>query len=107
MEKKADQLACIRKEALGMELMPTKTMVRCCIIGNAQMHSKAFYNSKVGLGYMVNSALSLQKKIDINLQDWLRLGPCAFHNSFSLTGPQLLILNSHLLYQASLPYVKF
>ena len=35
LEKKADQLLCVRKEALGTRLMPTKTMVRCCIIGNA------------------------------------------------------------------------
>ena len=29
LEKKADQLHCVRKEALKMRLMPTKTMVRC------------------------------------------------------------------------------
>ena len=30
LEKKAYQLLCLRKEALGMRLMPTKTMVRHC-----------------------------------------------------------------------------
>ena len=35
LEKKADQLLCLREEALGTRLMTTKTMVRCYVIGNA------------------------------------------------------------------------
>ena len=71
------------------------------------MCSKAFSTSKVGLDYVGSSAISLQKEIDINLQAWLCCGHYAFHNSVSFTRLQLHILNSHLLYQASLPYVKF
>ena len=39
--------------------MLTKTMVRPYVIGNVQLRSKAFYTSKVGLGYIENSAISL------------------------------------------------
>ena len=87
--------------------MFTVTMIRCYIIGNMQMCSKGFYFSKVGLGYRENSAISLYKKSDINLQSWLILGHYAFHNSVSFTRLQLAILNSCLLYQASLLNVKF
>ena len=59
LEKKADQSLRVRKEALGLMLMSTMTMIRCYIIGNVQMCSKAFYFSKVGLGYIGNSAISL------------------------------------------------
>ena len=31
------------------------------------MYSKVFYTSKVGLGYIGNSVISLKKKTDINL----------------------------------------
>ena len=105
--KKADQSFCVRKEALGLMLMSIMPMIRCYIIGNVQMCSKAFYFSKVGLGYIGNSAISLQKKIDINLRARLCLGHYAFHNSACLIRLQLPVLNSRLLYQASLPYVKF
>ena len=44
------------------------------------MCSKAVNTSKVGLGYIENSAISLSKKIDINLLAWLCLGHYAFHN---------------------------
>ena len=57
--KKADQSFCVRKEALGLMLMSIMPMIRCYIIGNVQMCSKAFYFSKVGLGYIGNSAISL------------------------------------------------
>ena len=87
--------------------MSTMTTIRCYIIVNVQMCSKAFYFSKVGLGYIGNSAISLQKKSDINLQSWLSLGHYAFHNSVSLTRLQLPVLNSCLLYQASLLKLKF
>ena len=33
--QKADQSLCVRKEALGTRLIPTKTMVRCYVIGIA------------------------------------------------------------------------
>ena len=56
------------------------------------MHSKAFCASKVELGYIGNSAISLQKKIDINLQAWLCLEHYAFHDSVSLTRLQLPFL---------------
>ena len=59
LEKKADQSLCVRKEALGLMLMSIMPMIRCYIIGNVQMCSKAFYFSKVGLGYIGNSAISL------------------------------------------------
>ena len=45
------------------------------------MRSKAFSTAKVGLDYVGSSAISLQKKIDINLQAWLFWGHYAFHNS--------------------------
>ena len=59
LEKKANQSLCDRKEALRMRLMSTKTMVRCYVMGNVYMCSKAFYTSKVGLSYIGNSAISL------------------------------------------------
>ena len=59
MEKKADKSLGVRKEVLGTRLMPTKPMVRRYVIGNAYMRSKEFYNFKVGLGYIGNSAISL------------------------------------------------
>ena len=34
LEKKSDQSFCVRKEALGTQLMPTKTMVRPYVICN-------------------------------------------------------------------------
>ena len=71
------------------------------------MCSKAFYTSKVGLGYIGNSAISLQKKIDINLRVRLCSRHYAFHNSVSLIRAQLSVLNSHLLDHASLPYARF
>ena len=71
------------------------------------MRSKALYTSGVGLGNIGNSAISLEKKNDINLPALLCLGHYAFHNSVSLTRPQLPVLNSHLLCEVSLPYVKF
>ena len=61
------------------------------------MRAKAFYTSKVGLNYIGNSAISLQKKIDVNLRAWLCSEHYAFHNSVSLTGLQLPFLNSFLL----------
>ena len=69
------------------------------------MQSKAFIASKVGYGYIENSTISLSKKIDINLQACV-WGINAFHNSVSLT-TGLQLPNFHLLYQTSLPYVKF
>ena len=108
LEMTADQSLCIKKKALGTKLMPTKTMVRPYVIGNVWMYSKAFYTSKVRLYYIGNSAISLYKKIiDINLWAQLCLGHYSFHNSVSHTRLQLPVLNSSLLYQASLPYVKF
>ena len=71
------------------------------------MRSKAFDTSKVGLGYIGNSAISLLKKNDTNLRAWLCSEYYALHNSVSLTMLQLPVLNSRLPYQASLPYVKF
>ena len=71
------------------------------------MRSKALYTSKVGIGYKGNSAISLLKKIDINLRTRLCSGHYAFHNSVSRSRLQLPVLNSRLLYQASLPYLKF
>ena len=71
------------------------------------MWSKALYTSKVGLGYIGNSAISLKKIIDINLRAWLCLGHYAFRNSVSLTRLLLPVLNSCLLYQASLRSIKF
>ena len=62
---------------------------------------------KKGLGYIGNSVISLWEKIDINLRARLCLVHYAFHNSVSLTRLQLPVLNSSLLYQASLPYAKF
>ena len=59
LESNADQSLCITKEALGTRLMPPKTMIRCYNISNVQMSSKAFYTSKVGLGYIGYSAISL------------------------------------------------
>ena len=59
------------------------------------------------LSYIWNSAISLWKNIDINLRAQLCSGHYAFHNSVSLTKLQLPILNSRLLYQASLLYAKF
>ena len=56
------------------------------------MRSKAFGTSKVGLGYIENSAISLKKKIDINLRARLCSGHYAFHNqsasqfSFAISG---------------------
>ena len=35
LEKKTAQSLCVRKEALGARMMPTKTMVRHYVIGNA------------------------------------------------------------------------
>ena len=49
--------------------------------------------------------LVCRKKIDSNLQACLCSGHFVFHNSVSLTRLQLPVLNSCLLYQASLPYV--
>ena len=60
------------------------------------MLSKAFYTSKVGLGFIANSAISLMKKIDINLQARLCSAYYAFHNSVSLARLQLPVLNSCL-----------
>ena len=104
-------ITCDRKEALGMRLMSTKTMVRCYVMGNVYMCSKAFYTSKVELGYIGNSAISLQKKIDINLQVWLCSNLFDFGShyqiSVSLTRPQFPVLHFCLLYQTSLPYIKF
>ena len=60
---------------------------------------------KKGLGYIGNSVISLWEKIDLRAR--LCLVHYAFHNSVSLTRLQLPVLNSSLLYQASLPYVKF
>ena len=62
------------------------------------MRSKTFYASKVGLGYIGNSTISLQKKTDINLRAWLCLAHYAFHNSVSRTRIQLrfLILVSYI-----------
>ena len=54
--------SCVRKEALGLSLMSTVTMIRCYIIANMQMCPKAFYFSKEGLGYTGNSALVCSKK---------------------------------------------
>ena len=56
------------------------------------MCSKTFYTSKMGLGYTGNSAISLSKKTDINLQALLCLGHYAFHDSVSLTRLQLPFL---------------
>ena len=70
------------------------------------MRSKALYISEVGLGYIGNSAIVLEKKTDINLPAQLSLEHYVFHSSVSLNRLQLPILNSHLLYQRSLPYVK-
>ena len=56
------------------------------------MRSKAFYTSKVGLGYVGNSAMSLLKKTDNNVRAWLCLGHYAFHNSVSCTRLQLQFL---------------
>ena len=100
LEKKADQLLCVRKEALGTRLMPKKTMVRRCVIGNT-------LNSFKRVAYIGNSAISLLKIIDINLRTQPCSGHYVFHNSVSLNRLQLPVLNSHLLYQASLPYVEF
>ena len=69
------------------------------------MSSKALGTSKVGLAYIKNSVITLYKKIDINLRARLCSGHYAIHNSVSLTWLQLP--DSCLLYQASLPYVKF
>ena len=44
---------------------------------------------------------------DVNLRAQLCSGHYAFHNSVSLTRLQPPVLNSHLLYQVYLPYVKF
>ena len=52
LEKKTNQLLCIEKEALETRLTLTKTMVRCWVISNVQMRSKAFSTSKVGLVYI-------------------------------------------------------
>ena len=71
------------------------------------MRSKAFDTSKVELGYIGNSTISLLKKIDINLRAGICLGHYAFHNLVSLTRLQLPVLNYCFLYQASLLYVKF
>ena len=60
---------------------------------------KTFSTSKVGLAYIENSAISLQKKIDINLRARLCSGHYAFHNSVSLTRLQLPVLNSCLLFR--------
>ena len=70
------------------------------------MISKAFFFSKERLDDIGNSVISMWKKIDINLQVWLCSGHYAFHNLVSLIRLQLPV-NSQLLYQASLLYVKF
>ena len=49
------------------------------------MHSKAFDTSKVGLGYIGNSAINLKKKTDTNLRAQLCLRHYGFHNSASLS----------------------
>ena len=49
------------------------------------MRSKAFSTSNVGLAYIDHSAISLLKKIHINLRARLWSGHYAFHNSVSLT----------------------
>ena len=100
LEKKADQWLCVRKDTLGTRMLPTETMVRHYVIGNAKICLKALYTSKVGLGYIGNFAITLWKKIDFNLWTRLCFGHYAFHNSVSLTRLQLLINNSRLLYQA-------
>ena len=68
------------------------------------MCSKAFCTSKVGLGYIENSAISLTKKTD-NLRTRLCLGHSAFHNSVSLTRIQLpfltLVCYIRLVYRIS------
>ena len=57
--EESDQSLCVRKEALELMLMSIVPMIRCYIIVNVQMCSKASYFSKVGLGYIGNSAISL------------------------------------------------
>ena len=87
--------SCVRKEALGLSLMSTVTMIRCYIIGNMQMCPKAFYFSKVGLGYIGNSALVYRKKSDTNLQSWLSLGIMHFIIQSALLGysfPSLILV---------------
>ena len=69
------------------------------------MRWKAFGTSKVGLAYIENSTISLEKKIPINLRARLCSGHYAFYNSVSLTWLQLP--NYCLLQQARLLYVKF
>ena len=64
------------------------------------MRSKAFYFSKEGLFYIGNSAISLWKKIDINVRARLFSGHYAFKNSVSSTRLPLPVLNSSLLNQA-------
>ena len=58
-EKKTDQSLCVRKEALGTMLMPTKTMVRAIQKNSKAENSKALGTSKVGLAYIEYSAISL------------------------------------------------
>ena len=70
---------------------------------SVQTHS----TSKVGHVNIGNSAITLEKKLDINLRAWKCSGHYAFRNSVSLTRLQLLVLNSCLLYQASLLCIKF
>ena len=48
-----------------------------------------------------------KKKKKKNLRAQLCSGHHAFHNSVSLTRIQLPVLNSRVLYQASLSYIKF
>ena len=69
------------------------------------MRSKVFYTSKVGLGYIGNSAICLCRKIDINLRAGQCLGHYAFHNSVSLSRLQLpfliLVCYVRLVYRTS------
>ena len=70
------------------------------------MQSKAFDTSKVGIGYIGNSVISLYKRINTNLLAQQSLGHYAFHNSASLTRLQLHVLNFCLLFQASLIHIR-
>ena len=65
------------------------------------MCSKALYTSKMGLGYIGNSAISLQKKNGINLRARLCLEHSAFHNSVSLT-----TLDYHFLFLVLVCFIR-
>ena len=72
------------------------------------MRSKAFYISKMGLGCIGNSALVCRKKLILICKLGCVRGIMYFIiKSALLDYVQLPILNSYLLHQASLPYVKF